>query len=449
MTDASAVPPLIHAPAEAISTRSPAPQAATPPWQPGPADALSAAPGKDGDRDQATAARGASPLPLSPVRQDLRESLSPTEALLRVIRVKHDGADCFRLQMSPSQQESRHEPDVADDPERFGRPDIVLPNGHAREERARVAVRCLDDMKMWSETKYELTSWLTGLRRQHDADLQLIVWDDTGYGIPWELFWHRMDGGSGWLGAIAEITRWTTVHVDDQERRTQFSGRQSSEPIHGGIIYHEELEEADRHGQPKDDYSIRDRQGHPSHEPETSLEELVEKLCERDSEDHYGLVYIRAHGTGGETAETVKIGSVTLAVMYRAELYRVQASKAWVFLNACNSADPVLIEGMNDGITRNFAAIFLREEATGVVATLGEVEIDYSAALARDLVKDAYENENGVRVSAYLRDRRREEARGLKNKIILTEEDEHKRLDFIYTCMFAYFGHPKSTFRLA
>ena len=52
----------------------------------------------------------------------------------------------------------------------------------------------------WAQTKYELTDWLTALRREIRTDLRLIVWDDTDFGIPWELFWHAMEEASAWLG---------------------------------------------------------------------------------------------------------------------------------------------------------------------------------------------------------------------------------------------------------
>ena len=117
-----------------------------------------------------------------------------------------------------------------------------------------------------------------------------------------------------------------------------------------------------------------------------------------------------------------------------------------VFLNACNSARQVPDKGPGDNASRNFAEVFLRKRAVGVVATLAEVGAGYSASLPRKLVDLA--RDDGVRIPEFLRTERVNEACGLpKNTLDLSDDDRRKILSFLRVSMFAYFGHPESIFK--
>ena len=118
-----------------------------------------------------------------------------------------------------------------------------------------------------------------------------------------------------------------------------------------------------------------------------------------------------------------------------------------VFLNACNSARPVIDRSMGDTSNWNFAEVFLRQNASGVVASMAEVPIGHSAPMARNLVGEA--RADGVRIPEYLRDHR---ARYAKNRQIQSgpyRAATAKYRSLIYASVFAYFGHPESVFRLA
>jgi hypothetical protein len=370
--------------------------------------------------------------------QDLREKLPEKVALLKVIPHKsHDGADCFQLEMY-----SHHGMQTAKDRaalERQGRPGLMLAEKLVRDVDLAAAVDCYDELLDWSNTKPELTSWLAELRKDIGDDLRLIVWDDTDFGISWELFWHEMDESPAWLGTVAEIVRWVTVRTPGWGR--QFSA-QKCELAGGSILYYE-----DPALLPTANHSIRDPAGPNSYIDGKTMTGLLGKLEDKDNADQYGLVYIRGHGKHSNLRREATLADVSLLKISGLQLHALRGSRTLVFLNACNSARQVPDRGPGDSTSRNFAEVFLRRHATGVVATLAEVGATYSASLPRKLVTQACAG--GVRIPEFLRAERAKEAQGLpKNTLGLSADEQRKILSFLRVSMFAYFGHPESVFKL-
>ena len=73
-----------------------------------------------------------------------------------------------------------------------GRPDITLADAVAKGAWS----QSFRKLRSWSVTKITLRQWLSALRREHRHTLRLIIWDETDFQIPWELFFHR-DGQPG------------------------------------------------------------------------------------------------------------------------------------------------------------------------------------------------------------------------------------------------------------
>jgi CHAT domain len=371
--------------------------------------------------------------------QDLREKLPEKVALLKVIPHKrHDGADCFQLEMYSHRRFHTAKDRAA--LERQGRPGLVLAEKLVRDVDPATAVDCYDELLDWSNTKPELTSWLTELRKDIGDDLRLIVWDDTDFGISWELFWHDMDESPAWLGTVAEIVRWVTVRTPGRDR--QFSAHKC-DTAGGSILYYEDsaLVQTANH-------SIRDSTGPDSYIDGMTMKGLLSKLEDEANADRYGLVYIRGHGKHSNLRKEATLADVSLLKISGLQLRALRGSRALVFLNACNSARQVPDSGPGDSTNRNFAEVFLRRHATGVVATLAEVGAAYSASLPRKLVIQA--RAGGVRIPEFLRTERAKEAQGLpKNTLGLSADEQQKIISFLRVSMFAYFGHPETVFKLA
>ena len=175
------------------------------------------------------------------------------------------------------------------------------------------------------------------------------------------------------------------------------------------------------------------------------MEDLLQELTKPAN---YGLVYVRGHGHHDPDLFKSTLAGVRLADLCARKLPGLGHSKSVVFLNACNSARPVIDKNLGDESNRNFAEIFLRQRASGVVASMAEVPIGHSAAMARNLVDKA--RADGVRIPEFLRDHRAQYAKNLPDPSPdLDKQQQRKIRSFIYASVFAYFGHPESVFRLA
>lgn len=370
---------------------------------------------------------------------DLRERLPQTVALLKVIPHKrHDGADCFQLEMYSHQGMQAAKDSAALG--RQGRPGMVLAEKLVRDADLAVAEECYDELLDWSNTKPELTSWLTELRREIGSDLRLIVWDDTDFGISWELFWHDMNESPAWLGTVAEIVRWITVRTPERSR--QF-GAQQIELAGGSILYYE-----DPGLLPTANYSICEPGQLGLYVDGKTMTNLLKELEDENNVGRYGLVYVRGHGRHSQLRKGATLADVSLLKISGLQLDALRGSNTLIFLNACNSARQVSDKTPGDSTSRNFAEVFLRRQAAGVVATLAEVGVAYSATLPRKLVAQA--RHGGVRIPQFLREERANEARGLpKNTLGLSPDEQQKILSFLRLSMFVYFGHPESVFKLA
>jgi hypothetical protein len=365
-------------------------------------------------------------------RPDLSQTLPQDAALLKVVPTSVDGEECFRLELY-----YRNRILVTAAPEmlkRQRRPMVVLADTLDGQTSTDNVVRCYTVLRNWSDTKYELTRWLTTLRQEVGSDLRLIIWDDTDFGIQWELFWHGMDEDPGWLGASVQLIRWTTVH--DPGRHDQFSAETGATDGRHVLYYEDSALAVTVSIQPD---------GQPGYKAARTMEELLTELA---GPSNYGLVYIRGHGAHDTDLFKAKLAGVCLADFAGRSMPGLRRARAVVFLNACNSARPVVDKSLGDEGNRNFAEVFLRQRATGVIATMAEVPVGHAVALARRLVTQA--RTDGVAVPEYLRAHRVRYARRLpEHTMNLTDEDRLAIVHFVYASMFAYFGHPDSVFKLA
>ena len=153
-----------------------------------------------------------------------------------------------------------------------------------------MAEECYDELLDPGE-RPELTQWLTDLRQGVGDNLQLIIWDDTDFGIVWELFWHDMDGMPAWLGTTAEIIRWVTVRTP--ERRRQFSAEKDT-AVGSQILYFE-----DPALLPTRNYSILDPLKKSAYVDGKSMKGLLNEL-----DDEGERWSVRPRCTSGATAGT-------------------------------------------------------------------------------------------------------------------------------------------------
>ncbi|NUU22026.1 MAG: hypothetical protein HOV68_11020, partial [Streptomycetaceae bacterium] len=290
-----------------------------------------------------------------------------------------------------------------------------------------------EEDKPWRDAYYEvmnawrqmdtLVEWMRELVGG-GADAQLVVWDNTRFEVPWELFRHEDE--NAWLGELISVIRWTTVH--DGARSWTYSAPEHAST--GGVLMYEDKElavPADRFHR----YEVVPRK--------TTMGQLIRQL--NDETVDFGLVVVRCHGKYSNDPRKMKLGGMPLIEFADVRMAALRRNRAPVLLNACVSARPVGV------MPRSFAELFLRYGASAVIATVAEVGLNHSHEFAVRLLEKA--EEGAVNIARALRDHRRAYA-GPVRRDLGTDEDLRTEKDFelfFHGFMYVYFGHPGTTLR--
>ncbi|WP_344278203.1 CHAT domain-containing protein [Actinomadura napierensis] len=359
---------------------------------------------------------------------DAHASLPQATAQLTVQRARLDGAGepvfelvgfCCCGEDLPPTRNGRH-----------GRPPrIALGTLISGESGGESPTRSLNRMRSWSRSKYELLGWIRRIRDRHGDDLRLIIWDDSGFEIPWELLWVDQAGSGGpgaWLGALAVVTRWTTVHAPGGPLPYASADRRGS--VAGYVA----------------DEMSRDRDLLAAHRLSPTLWELISHL--ETSGPGPALVYIACHGEYGSTGFDFTLGDLAVGEVDWRTFPRVADGGGLVFVNACHSGRLIDDPEYNDATTRGFAEVFLRSGAAGFLGTAGAVLEDEAHRVAAHLLAGMGEP-SGLGVATALRDYRRTIA--VTDLPPVADRPRSKELlPFVSAFMYLYFGGPDTTIAL-
>jgi hypothetical protein len=306
-------------------------------------------------------------------------------------------------------------------------------------------------LRDWSWEKEELHRWLNELRVRYGEDLNLIIWDDTDYEIPWELFWvppvPSANLPGGWLGALVTVTRNTTVtsrsRAPSPAGPTQESGAPSDRPAvrgkqtqgHRSVVAY------------VDPQMSRDRAAiaslHPRHFD--SFRDLL-RFFERPR-FAVALAYIACHGRFGDNEYEIFLDGVSLVEMGSTTRDLIAAAPEVVFLNACHTARPMLNGRFSDANPRGFSQLFLRAGSYGVIGTTGEVGLDNGRSIAEAIISRLVDNPD-TPIAMALRDHRRTLAQNLPHPPPSDEAGQRAMLRFFHTFMYVYYGDPAARLRL-
>jgi hypothetical protein len=385
------------------------------------------------------AARKSPETNLDPIDADVHDTL-PGDTALLVVASAHPGG----LQMTFHHGEAHHSAPEGPATQlrkklltisEFARTVARQPDpGSSRNVPWRTAYFQL--ASMW-EGNVELVRWIHGLLTSGASRPRLIVKDDSGSGIPWELFFQQpvhsgpnATSARGWLGALIPVARWTTLRDGGLANRME---AERKDHVAGLLL----LETGDLG-------TLAARFDQFLVEPRTEdMRKLWEYLEKRS--DPFGLVMIRCHGSqpgqngNGELCE----------ISYNEYAYRdfpaLASNGALVFLNACFGAAP---EGGPSGQPATFSELFLRKGASGVIAATAEIDADHSQDLAEELLVAASRG-NWLNISGWLHDWRRDYAQEAEVAAASAPEnaDEPVFKRFFEAFKYIYFGHFDSTLR--
>lgn len=376
------------------------------------------------ERDAVAPVGPTEPEPLDPVSADLLSRHARAFAQLVVTRA---GSDEFRIAGQHCDPEH-----VLRTAERFGRP--RLPLGDLARTGG-LQSQDLDDLLYeWSRIQPEdLVDWLQGLRAGiGDTDLRLVIWDSTGFDIPWEAFTLPPDEDrslpGGPLGAFVAVTRLAL-------RPDQGPARADEELVAAGAVLSYVADETG-------DLDILEPYGRRSLDADALLELL-------ESEDQrIGLVYVGCHGTWSTDVLQLKLGPWKLREISRYPLPGLEASRALVFLNACYGGR-LLADAVTGGSpTRTdvfgFAEAFLRRGAGTVIGPTGPVDRGLAKQVALAVFEQVAAHPE-QHVAAALRD-----ARAAVGKTVLGVRRPRKEdlRAFLYSCMYVCYGSPYSRLEL-
>jgi len=308
--------------------------------------------------------------------------------------------------------------------------------------------RFLDTVGNWSYDKGELANWLNQRRHRHQDKLELVVWDDTRFRIPWELLLLPADRElglpRGHLGGLVTVTRWMSMKPwfpRYVRRFTNPNPYQASGPV---VAYIADDMEHDR--DILGDFVVHDARG-----VENLFEILAgEEILARDPAA-FAMVYVACHGEFGDDPGDCVLGGFPLgrAGRFSDDLPKLREQPTLVFLNGCRTGAIGLdTRKYNDGALRGFAAVFLRCGATGVLATTGAVGREEAGALAHVLIGHLKVNRDLTVADAVRRLRAAASRRILELLRTDIPEDERRAADeellsLLYPFMYVYFGSPR------
>jgi hypothetical protein len=364
---------------------------------------------------------------------DLSGSLPTNCALLVVESASHHStARRFRLKFVV---DGLTEESTEDDVEKQEVPDFSL---------TRIAERGAweDDfyaLRTWWAQLHQLESWLAKLLTCSDSErgnssTRLLVWDTTDHQIPWELCYAHppvAGGPTGWIGALIEVVRWTTVHA--QGRESRYTGVQTT--TRGRVLLLETDEIVDDSGGDGVGPLVVER----GVTPERTLAGLVGQLGHGHPDT--ALVLIHCHGVDATNAQLFSLAEMTMNKLDVYDMPALASPGAVVLLNACNTAKLVPVSPATYRATRSFAELFLRKGAVSVIATLGRISLDHAYAFTEKLL-----NHKERRIAALLLAHRRHYAGKVTDPAAQHTSTDFE--NFFYGFMYVCFGHPDTVLEL-
>jgi hypothetical protein len=303
------------------------------------------------------------------------------------------------------------------------RPEISLAD--SAHEHGQGAIDIIGMLYTWSNEKKPIAGWFGALVRDGTATV-LKIEDTSGQEIPWEMVSLVVDDEitDDYLGAEIAVTRVACAAAP--ARAVSAAARTRPAPVLAYLS--DDLDEKGTEIQSLPEIRVDER---------SSLAEFIRRLKQAPGE--YALVYLACHGTYSDAMNEVRLASrpdggeqISLGALTH-KLRHLQLPRP-VFINACHSGRLFKDRRLQTRPLHGFADLFLTRGAPAVVGTVGEVDGEFAAAFARDLLKDAVDNRD-IPFAELVRRRRAAIAARYR-------DDEATDYDFVRAFMYVYYGDP-------
>jgi CHAT domain len=358
---------------------------------------------------------------LGPDDADLSRGLAPNMAMMIVTPTTFENSPAFQLyfhyrgvaQSATTQaQLARQRQDLSISLAHLtvqGRQDP--PPDHWRRTYGRV--------RNWWSGMSPLSRWMGDLVDAGD-DSALIIWDETDYEIPWELFYRDPRtyagtclGREGWLGALIPVIRWTSAPSTAPPWQYTAVARQCDGPL----LIAEGVTTGHAEADPFDGLPVLAR-----------FSGLLDMLVDLGKDDlgTFGLAIVHGHGDYATNAGEFTLDGVPLNELDEYPMGALTKCGALVLLNVCASGRP---SASNRPVPHSFVEVFLRSGAGGVIATSADVDLNQRHDFVIRFVNGALGADLSIAEALRsLRAGQADKARKILAKRILADQERRKPL---------------------
>ncbi len=282
-----------------------------------------------------------------------------------------------------------------------------------------------DNIRNFSRrSSVNLIKWLKHLSECYGEHFCLIIVDQTGTELPWEML--ELDDDV-YLGVVGSVVRWIPVQVYDEWQRLHIV----EEKLSGGVLAYLdsiEVSHTEKERAVLDTFT-------------TFYCETVQELKQRLSQplENVRLVYLGCHGVFYyNDKHQIAVGSLhnpseQLVALALEGIPKHAHPRPLFFVNACHSAR--LIRDRN-GVFGLQEVLFARA-ASGYIGTLGPVGSVYATRIAKEILSATNISSAGIQPAEMLRQQRRQAV----TRLAAHATDENW-LMFLYTFMYVYYGNP-------
>jgi hypothetical protein len=282
-----------------------------------------------------------------------------------------------------------------------------------------------------------VADWFDKVLNLYGENSCVIIIDQSGSQIPWELF--KLRGGH-FLGARALVVRWTEAQYRDQPivmpgGDLKFEGRVCSfiHPIDAELM---------ANNSPGFKNLISNYN--------TTPEELERELYCSTEQEPVGLVYLcyggmLFYGDEGQMIEDLGCcAPYKETVQIRLELAEGRLKPRPVFFANAPYTGRLLVSQKH---IYGLAKAFLTQMAASYIGLLAPIDRHYAGQFAQEFLTAAL-SEEGVKPAELLRKARAEAVARLADRRLSSEEWARARLEFIYPFMYVYYGNPQDLLKL-